>query len=277
MPATWEDPPSSGRVSFAMPTLTRVVKALLVANIALFALQWVLLDQWFPRAFAFVTDALALNPAQWRDGFPLLPVWQLVSYSFLHGGPGHLLFNMLLLYFLGTMLEQEVGGRRLLVFYTISVAVAGACQMALGFALGQDAPIVGASGGVLAILVAMATLHPQTRMIFVVVPVTLRTVALITLALELFGAIAQIKGEASNVASFAHVSGALFGFLAARRGWIWRDPMAAAEAWRERREEEREASEEERLDALLTKINREGIHALSSGERAFLKRVSQRR
>lgn len=264
-------------MSFGMPPLTRVVKALLLANIALFVLQWVVLHGWFQLVFEFLEDAFALNPLQWRAGFPLVPLWQLVSYGFLHSGPSHLLYNLLFLYFMGTMLEQELGSRRFLVFYLVAIALAGACQLGLGLALGQVAPIVGASGGVLALVFAMATLHPNMRVIFIIVPLTLRTLALIYGALELFGALMQVKGEASNVASFAHLTGALFGYLAVRAGWIWRDPLAEVGDWRARRAEARAVSDEERLDTLLTKINREGIHALSTGERAFLKRVSSER
>lgn len=277
MPSAWDDPPEARGVPFAAPTLTRVVKGLLIANAAVFVLQWVLLEGWFPRAFEFVVEAFALNPRQWVAHFPLVPVWQLLSYGFLHGGPTHVLFNMLFLYFLGTMLEAEIGGRRFLVFYLVSSALAGACQLALGLALGQAAPIVGASGGVLAVVFAMATLRPGMRVIFILVPVTLRTVALIHLGMDLFGALSQLKGHASDAASFAHLTGALFGFLAVRRRWIWRDPLAEVEDWRERREHERGASDEAQLDELLAKIAREGIHALSSRERAFLKRVSQRK
>jgi membrane associated rhomboid family serine protease len=259
-----------------MPPLTSVVKLLLIANIAVFVLQWVVLDRTFPRAFEFLGDAFALNPLQWREGFPLVPVWQLLSYGFLHAGVGHILYNLLFLYFMGTMLEQELGSRRMLVFYLVAIALAGACQLGLGLALGQVAPILGASGGVLALVFALATLHPNMRVIFIVVPLTLRALALIYGAIELFGAIMQLKGEASNVAAFAHLSGAIFGFLAVRLGWIWRDPVAEVGDWRERRAEARAASDEERLDALLAKINREGIHALSPAERAFLKRVSHR-
>jgi hypothetical protein len=62
-----------------------------------------------------------------------------------------------------------------------------------------------------------------------------------------------------------------------RRNWIWSDPLAAVQAWRQRRVESRGATDEAHLDELLAKINREGIHALSPRERAFLKRVSERR
>jgi membrane associated rhomboid family serine protease len=277
MPSNWEDPPQARGVPFAAPTLTRVVKALLIANVAVFVLQFVVLEGWFPSASAFLHQGFSLAPAVWQQWFPFLPLWQLVSYGFLHGGPQHLLFNMLFLYFLGTMLERELGGRRFLVFYLTSLALAGVFQLGLGLAMGQTAPIVGASGGVLAIVCAMATLRPTLRLIFIIVPVTLRTVALIAVGMDVFGVIMELKGHGGGVARFAHLSGALFGYLAVKRSWVWRDPLEEVERWRDRKAEERSATDEERLDELLAKINREGIHALSERDRAFLKRASQRK
>jgi len=87
----------------------------------------------------------------------------------------------------------------------------------------------------------------------------------------------EMKGASGGVAHFAHLSGALFGYVAVKRGWVWRDPVQEVEGWRERRAEAQEQSDEQRLDELLVKIKREGIHALSAREREFLKRASSRR
>jgi membrane associated rhomboid family serine protease len=276
MSAAWRDPADVRGVPFAAPGLTPVVKRILIVTIAIFLVQQLVLgDSRFARFFA---DAFALVPEQWRAWFPLVPLWQLVSYGFLHGDVWHILHNMLFLYFLGTMLEEALGGRRFLVFYLVSIALAGLCQLVLGLALGQSLPIIGASGGVLAIVCAMATLRPTLRVIFIVVPLTLRTLALIYVAIDLYSVILELRsGGGGGVARFAHLSGALFGYLAVRRSWIWGDPLARISAWRERRDEEQAGSEKERLDELLAKINREGIASLTGRERAFLKRVSQRR
>jgi len=273
MSSAWHEP-DPGRASSGMPGLTRAVRALLIANVAVFVLHWVLLSGWFQGAFDLVSDVFALNPRQWLT--PLVPLWQLVTYGFLHGSPTHILYNMLLLYFMGTQLESELGARRLLVFYLVALALAGLCQLVLGLALGQTAPIVGASGGVLALTCAMATLRPGLRMLFIIVPMTLRTFALIVVAIDVFGALAQLKGQDSNVASFAHLSGAFFGWMAVRRSWIFVDPLSRLESWREQRADVRRADDEQRLDELLVKIDREGIHSLSAAEKAFLKRASKR-
>jgi membrane associated rhomboid family serine protease len=276
MSAAWRDPADVRGVPFAAPGLTPVVKRILIVTIAIFLVQQLVLEN--SRFARFFADAFALVPEQWRAWFPLVPLWQLVSYGFLHGDVWHILHNMLFLYFLGTMLEEALGGRRFLVFYLVSIALAGLCQLVLGLALGQSLPIIGASGGVLAIVCAMATLRPTLRVIFIVVPLTLRTLALIYVAIDLYSVILELRsGGGGGVARFAHLSGALFGYLAVRRSWIWGDPLARISAWRERREEEQAGSEKERLDELLAKINREGIASLTGRERAFLKRVSQRR
>jgi membrane associated rhomboid family serine protease len=220
---------------------------------------------------------LPITPQTWVEHFPLVPVWQLLTYGFLHGEPMHLLGNMLFLYFLGTMLEGEIGSRRFLAFSGVAVVLAGACQLFLGLALQQYGIVLGASGAVLAIVCAVATMHPQARVIFIIVPLTLKTLALLYVGLDLFYVLYGLSSHGSDgVARFAHLAGAGFGYAAVRRGWIWRDPLREVEGWRERKREEQESTDEERLDALLAKISRDGIHSLSTRERAFLKRVSQR-
>lgn len=274
MTLPWEDPPARHGSGIAVPRATPVVKALLIANAAVFLVDWLLRGSAVGHG---MLTWLALAPTVWTNTFPFVPLWQLVTYGFMHADGWHIVSNMLFLYFLGTMLEGEVGSRRFLAFYLVAVVLAGACQLFLGMAMGQMGPIVGASGAVLAIVCAVATLHPRTRIIFLLFPITLKTLALIYVGMDVLRVVAEIKGASTGMASFAHLSGALFGFLAVRRRWIWNDPVAVVEEWRERRDEERRQGDEDRLDDLLAKINREGIHSLSESERSFLKRVSKRR
>lgn len=271
MGQTWEDPGVRG-TSLGPPSMTPAVKTLVIVNVVVFLVQsflrgaigelWV---RWLP-----------ITPDTWVAHFPFVPLWQLLTYGFLHGDPMHLLGNMLFLYFLGSMLEGEIGSRRFVVFYGAAIALAGACQLLLGLALQQHGAILGASGAVLAIVCAVATMHPQARVIFIIVPLTLKTLALLYVGLDLFYVLYDLSHGTGGVARFAHLAGAGFGYASVRRGWIWRDPLREVEGWRERKREEQESTDEERLDALLQKISREGIHSLSSRERAFLKRVSQR-
>lgn len=282
MESRWEDPPQhsgGGGVQLALPSLTPIVKLLLIGNVVMFLITMIFTFQpgeaGGGTGWRVVSEGLGLAPGIWRSWFPFVPVWQLVTYGFLHGGPGHILINLLFLYFLGTMLEGTIGSRRFAVFYFAAIVFAGVCQLTLGLLRGEDATIIGASGGVLAVVVAMATLRPQQRMIFIVVPLTLKVFALIYVGLDVFNSIMDLKGANSGVATFAHLGGALFGYVTVRTGWIWRDPVEGFQGWRTEREGERQIADQERLDELLAKINREGIGALSSRERAFLKRVSK--
>jgi membrane associated rhomboid family serine protease len=272
--APWQEPPPPPGTGIAVPRVSPTVKMLLIANVAVFLVDFLLRGTALGQG---LTTWLPLVPTVWLDTFPFVPVWQLLTYGFMHADAWHLISNMLFLYFLGTMLENEIGARRFLGFYLVAIVLAGVCQLFLGMWLGHVGLILGASGGVLAIVCAVATLHPTTRIIFILFPITLKTLALLYVGMDVLRVVAEIKGAGTGVASFAHLSGALFGFLAVRRRWIWNDPVAAVEEWRGRRDEERRQEDEEHLDDLLAKINREGIHSLSESERSFLKRVSRRR
>jgi membrane associated rhomboid family serine protease len=274
----WEDPPperGTGGFQFAMPALTPVVKKLIIANVALFVLTFLLPV----NAASWVLNVFGLQPALWREWFPLVPFWQLASYGFLHDLHSlfHVLMNMLFLYFLGTMLEGIVGSRRFFVAFMSALVIAGIVTAGLGLIANETRPTIGASGGVLAVVVATACLRPQTRVIFLLFPITLKTLAWIYVAVDLFGVLSALKGVDTGVANLAHLTGAGWGYLLVKRGWIWRDPMQELETRRETQVREREVADEERIDQLLDKINREGIHSLSNREKAFLKRASKRR
>jgi membrane associated rhomboid family serine protease len=261
-------------MSLAMPRMTSAVKLLLILNVAAFVLTDVVLG-FGAGGRVRVMELFALVPGAWAAWFPFVPVWQLVTYGFLHAGLGHILGNLLFLYFLGTMLEGIIGARRFWVFYLGAVVIAGFFQLVVGF-LTSPAPILGASGGVLAIVCAMATLRPQTRIIFIILPITLKTLAIFYVLFDALNVVHQLQGSGSNVASIAHLTGAAVGFFAVRRGWIWRDPLEALGRARVQRAAESEADRRARLDALLAKINREGIGTLNGREKAFLKKMSKR-
>jgi membrane associated rhomboid family serine protease len=274
--STWQDPPEyrhGPQVSF--PRVSRVSKRLLWINGGVFLAFWLLSSWWAPAEKTLYTYWLALNPVAWRELFPFVPVWQLVSYGFLHSlrDPYHLLFNLLGLYFFGSMLEQIVGGRRFLTFYLAAIALGGVTQIAAAFVTSSADPTLGASGGVLAAIVACAVLRPATQVIFILFPMSLRTLALILVGLDLFGLASGQMGTAYLV----HLSGAALGLAAARLGWIWVDPARAWAARREHSARARETTDSERLDRILQQIHREGMNSLSRGDRDFLRKVSSRR
>lgn len=294
MQSSWQDPPpgqggfGDGGLRLAWPPMTPVVKKLIVANGAIFLGMFLIflpaegladfLQRWF-----------GMSPGLWIDYFPFVPFWQLLTWGFLHSvtDPLHVILNMLFLYVLGTMLEAVVGGRRFLVTYVGALLVAGLATLVVGILAGPLGPAaelgarrypttVGASGAVFCVVAAIAVLRPNTRILFFFFPITLKVLAIGYIGLQAFYWLLTLKGATSNVAYLAHLAGAGWGFLVARTGWIWADPLEILEERRARGAAQREAADRERVDRLLEKINREGIHSLTAQERAFLKRVSKR-
>jgi hypothetical protein len=118
-------------------------------------------------------------------------------------------------------------------------------------------------------------MQPHTRVIFILFPLKLRTLALILVGIDVF----RVLSDSTGVAVAVHLSGAAWGYLAVKRRWIWIDPL---EGWTRRRNQRiaaQEARDKQRLDQLLVQIHDpdRGLNSLSQRDKAFLKRVSARK
>ena len=199
--------------------LPRVTKALLIANILGFVLQWLLGDR---RLLAFMLWPLGGDVYDPAGMAPSFMPWQLLSYAFLHGGFAHIAFNMLALVMFGAPLEYTWGERRYLTYYLVCVVGAGLCQLGVGswaVASGTDPyPTIGASGGVFGLLLAYGMLFPNQRvmLLFPPIPMKARTFVILFGVAEL---VLGFTGWQPGVAHFAHLGGMLFGWLLIRH---WR-------------------------------------------------------
>jgi membrane associated rhomboid family serine protease len=140
--------------------------------------------------------------------------WQVVTYGFLHGSFPHIAFNMFALWMFGGPVENALGVRRYTIYYFVCVLGAAAAQLATVAMMspGEFSPTLGASGGVFGLLIAFAVLYPKARIValFVPVPVPAPIAVVIYMLIELvFG----VTGTQSSVAHFAHLGGAVVGFL----------------------------------------------------------------
>ncbi|HWR97769.1 MAG TPA: rhomboid family intramembrane serine protease [Candidatus Methanoperedens sp.] len=88
----------------------------------------------------------------------LLQAWPIITYQFAHAGLGHLLFNMLGLFFFGSRLEERLGARHFLGLYFAS-GVTGALLWFLSF----NSPIVGASAAIFGVFLGFAHYWPRER------------------------------------------------------------------------------------------------------------------
>ena len=139
--------------------------------------------------------------------------WQLVTYSFLHGGMAHIFFNMLALYMFGSEIERLFGSRFYALYYFASVVSAALLHLFVTAMMGAaPVPMVGASGGIYGLLLAFGIYFPHRRvlLLFPPIPLPARVFVFGFAALELFLGITQ---TAAGVAHFAHLGGMLGGWL----------------------------------------------------------------
>jgi len=183
-----------------------IVKNLIIINVLVFLAQLI----FDPRY------GLTLRIALWPVDTPLFEPYQIVTHMFAHS-PNfffHILLNMLVLFMFGRVLENVWGAKRFLIFYLASGLGAAAAHLVMQhFMGGIPVPTVGASGAIMGVFVAFAYLFPNTELILfpIPIPVKAKWMAIGYIALDLFGGFGQFAGD--NVAHFAHLGGALTGFL----------------------------------------------------------------
>lgn len=211
-----------------MPTIT---KNLIIINVLLFLGQQVALrygidlSEYLGLHF-FLADNF--NPAQ------------LFTYMFMHGGFGHLFFNMFAVWMFGRILEQVWGSKRFLFYYILCGVGAGVIQEIVQYislypdivdgyktvlltngSIGEIPTetymrmmnTVGASGAVYAILLAFGMLFPNQRLFIFPLPFPIKAKFFVIgyALIELYSGIANNPND--NVAHFAHLGGMIFGFF----------------------------------------------------------------
>ncbi len=205
-----------------------VVKNLLIINgLVFFAMYGLSLGAALNPLGVALRDWAALWPAGTpdvaRSPDGLLPVpsffpWQLLTCGFLHGGFGHLFLNMFGLWMFGMRIENVWGSRRFAVYYFACVLGASAIQLLVTsapflFGIGDPVivPTLGASGGVLGVLLAFGMMYPDEPIyLYFFVPVKAKYLVVGIAVLDLFFG---VTGTQAGVANFAHLGGMLTGFL----------------------------------------------------------------
>ena len=167
---------------------------------------------------------------------PNFQPYQKVTHLFTHGDFGHVFFNMFALWMFGSVLENVWGPKRFLIFYFVTGLGAAALHMGVNAyqiyqiagnlnpmdmsfpeiqvnkILSYMGPTVGASGAVYGILIAFGMLFPNTLLyIYFLLPIKAKYLVIILIAIELY--LGFVNNPTDNVAHFAHLGGALFGFF----------------------------------------------------------------
>lgn len=207
-----------------------IVKNLLIINVLVFFAQYGLsLGAQFTPIGVWMHEYLALWPAgvpgeivemlrqRGRLAGSFYP-WQIVSSAFLHGGFGHLFFNMFGLWIFGMRIENVWGSERFAFFYFWCVIGASLVQLLVTsspflFEIGDPrlVPTVGASGGVLGVLLAFGMMYPDEPIyLYFFVPIKAKY---LVIGFAVLSVLAGVTGTAGGVAHFAHLGGMVAGFI----------------------------------------------------------------
>ena len=223
-----------------MNNITPVVKNILIINVLFYAATWL-----FNQQGISLTQYLAV----FYFDSPFFNIWQPITYMFMHSERTimHIFFNMFALYSFGSILEAHWGGKRFINFYLITGLGALALQWGVqalevyqitGSIVNDFSaltavspehletlagiyrgPMVGASGAIFGLLVAFAMLYPNIEMyiMFIPVPVKAKYIIPVYIVIELFLGVGRFEGD--SVAHFAHLGGALIGYILVK---LWR-------------------------------------------------------
>jgi membrane associated rhomboid family serine protease len=228
-----------------MNKLTDGIKHLIIINVILFvAPQLLQLD---------FTNILALHfPKNEYFG-----IWQYITHMFMHGSITHILFNMYGLWAFGSPLEQMWGRKKFLFFYFSAGLGAGliytlvnyyqfnvALETLVSSGISQseifelmnptkmyqnvdlqtmnqlyNTPAVGASGAIYGVLAAFGLYFKDAKLalIFVPIPIAAKYFIPVMILGDLF--FGMTKYSVGNIAHFAHIGGALIGFIIA---YFWK-------------------------------------------------------
>jgi membrane associated rhomboid family serine protease len=199
-----------------------------IAQIALTSLQVTERISLYPVMPEALHDVLVQNKIY--NSFERFQPYQIATHMFAHGSFTHILFNMFGLWMFGRVLENVWGPKRFLLFYLACGVGAAICHLTIQYLrceqllqaiqanssnvqslIGAASPALGASGAIMGVFAAFAYIFPNTEMfiMFIPIPVKAKWAVIGFAAFDVFGGIAGTD----NVAHFAHLGGALTGFI----------------------------------------------------------------
>ena len=200
------------QIAFSVPRMTYYVRLLMITCGAVWFVQWVAIAMFHVALEPIFGLVSGLTIRGW--------VWQPFTYMFLHStrSIGHILFNMLFLWFLGSELERLWGSKTFLRYYLVCGVGGGLFALVMGlFSGGAMIPTVGASGAIFGLIVAYGMVFSGRTILFMLIfPMTARTFAILMFAIAFLSTWDQAS---SGVSHIGHLGGAVTGFLYLKRAW----------------------------------------------------------
>ena len=269
-----------------------IIEKLIYLNIAIFLLT--LLITVFQGLYKgernFLVEWFSLDNN--LDAFLTKP-WSIISYGFLHADFIHLIFNMITLYFIGNLFIQYFTEKQALTFYILGTLFGGflyvISQNYFPLFEGINTTLVGASAGISAIFIGIATYMPhyQIKIRFIGF-IKFWHLAAIWLAFDVVGLIGTNAGG-----SFSHLGGSLFGYLYVQQASNKKTNISTIfssffkrkekplktvhkSAKRKQKTVKNSNQNQEKIDVILDKISKSGYDTLTKTEKEFLFKQGKR-
>lgn len=177
---------------YAVPISRNYSLYIIIANIFVYLLQLI-----FGYRF---TELFYLDPVNM-----VYRPWTIVTHMFLHSPYllFHILFNMMVLFFFGPILEKKIGTKNFIIVYFGAGLLSALGQMTI-----SQNPMLGASGAIFGILATLTVLDPDIRVFVFFVPMKIVQMLMLFAFIEIFSLLTGLNG---NIAHAAHLFGLLFG------------------------------------------------------------------
>lgn len=246
-----------------------VVKWLLIINFVVYMVGYLTLDSLGEYFYVYG----AVNPISTGNA---IQVWRLITYQFLHDPQDifHLVFNLLVLFFFGPILERQWGSRRFLKFYLAAGAAGGLVYTVLALAHVLEAgPMVGASGAIYGVVAAVAVLYPRMKvLLWGIIPMTMVWLVILVVIVSLM----KIAAGSNTGGEMAHLTGLAVGFLYVKYQPLMNHVRMERHkgAWAKKMEDQLRFQQE--VDRILEKVHREGIGSLTAREKQMLQEATRR-
>ena len=262
-----------------------IVEKLIYINIAVFFLTFIFqLFQNSTNQISWLVEWFSLD-----DDFSsmLKKPWSIISYGFLHADFIHILMNLMVLHFIGNLFIQYFTQKQLLQFYLLGTFFGGLLylfsQNYFPLFEGKSSLLVGASAGISAILIGITTYMPnyQLKLRFIGF-VKLWYIAAFWIGLDIISLIGDNAGG-----HFAHLGGALFGFLYVNKvsnkdlnlfdqlSSLFKSKKSPLKTVHKSKKKQASSVKktditQQQVDTILDKISKSGYDTLTKSEKEFL-------
>lgn len=261
-----------------------IVEKLIYINIGLFAITLLtsVIQGLYEGQINWLIDWFSLE-----DDFNSLlkKPWSIITYGFLHADFLHILMNLLVLYYIGNLFLEYFTQKQLLSFYLLGTFFGGILylfsQNYFPLFEGKSSILVGASAGISAIFIGVATYIPNYQLKFRFIGfVKLWHLAAVWIGLDVIGLIGSNAGG-----NFAHLGGALFGFLYVNKAsnkdikifdsitdflkFKKKSPLKTVHKSKAKKKTNTNLNQQQ-IDTILDKISKSGYDTLTKAEKEFL-------